>query len=53
MLFKSDQVKFVELNDNLVNQSAEYASAMNYDNPAYSPFDIGPAGGSGFNPEYE
>lgn len=53
MLFKSDQVKFVELNDNLVNQSAEYASAMNYDNPAESPFDIGPAGGSGFNPEYE
>lgn len=53
MLFKSDQVKFVELNDNLVNQSAEYASAMNYDNPADSPFDIGPAGGSGFNPEYE
>ena len=53
MLFKSDQVKFVELNDNLVNQSAEYASAMNYDNPADSPFDIGSAGGSGFNPEYE
>lgn len=43
MRFKSDQVKFVEMDDNLVSQASEVGSAMNDD----SPFDVG------YNPEFE
>ncbi|MCQ2133955.1 MAG: replicative DNA helicase [Bacteroidales bacterium] len=58
MRFKSDQVKFVELDDNLISQaeSTEYQSAMNADGGGYDPFDGGNSYGGydmgGANPDF-
>ncbi len=58
MRFKSDQVKFVELDDNLISQaeSTEYQSAMNANGGGYDPFEGGnPYGGydmGGANPDF-
>lgn len=37
MRFKSERIRFVELDDNLLNQSESYGSAMNGDGGGYNP----------------
>ena len=46
MRFKSEMVRFVEIDDNLVTQAGEIGSAMNDD---YPPADFGPGGNYGGN----
>lgn len=54
MRFKSSQVKFVEIEDNLLDNGMEVGSAMNLDNDSASdPYDFGPVGSGGYNREYE
>lgn len=53
MLFKSEKVRFVEPDDNLINAEAEYGSAMNGDAGYPSGnFGGGDFGGSYSNPEF-